>query len=73
VTSDESETNTRSNCLFNEFRIKLTRCNDNSKRPSTKSWTDKGTATSESVGGHQEISGRFRHQNNQKVSVRKKE
>jgi len=60
VTSDGSETNTRSNCLFNEFRIKLTCCNDNSKRPSTKSWTDKGIATSESVGGDQEIPGRLK-------------
>jgi len=54
VTSDGSETNTR----YNEFRIKLTCCNVNSKRTTTKSWTDKGIAASESVGGDQEISGR---------------
>jgi len=37
MTSDGSKTNTRSNCLFSELRIKLTCCNDNSNRPSTKS------------------------------------
>jgi len=56
VTSDGSETNTR----YNEFRIKLTCCNVNSKRTTTKSWTDKGIAASESVGGDQEISGRLK-------------
>jgi len=43
-----------------EFRIKLTCFNDNSNRPSTKSWTDKGVETSDSVEGDQEMSGRMK-------------
>jgi len=69
VTLDGSETNRRSNYLFNEFRIKLSCCNDNSQRPSTKSWTDKGIATSESVGGDQEISGRLKSRKTIKMSL----
>jgi len=60
VTWVGSKTNTRSNCLFSELRIKLTFCNDNSNRQSTKSWTDNGVETSESVEGDQEMSGRLK-------------
>jgi len=51
-----SKTNTRRNYLFSALLIKLTWCNDNSNRPSTKSWTDKNVETSESVEGVQEMS-----------------
>jgi len=44
---DGSKTNTRSNCLFSELRIKLACCYDISYRPSTRSWKDKVVDTSE--------------------------
>jgi len=54
---DGYKTNTRSNCLFSEFHIKLTCCNDNSYRPSM---TDKGVEISESVEEDQEMSDRLK-------------
>jgi len=60
VTSAGFKTNTRCNCLLSELCIKLTCSNDNSNRPSTKSWSDKGVETSESVERDQEMSGRLK-------------
>jgi len=51
VTLDGSTTKKSYNCFFSELRIKLTCYNDNSNRPSTKSLTDKGVETNESVKG----------------------
>jgi len=72
-TSYGPETHTISICLFNELNLySITCCNDNSKRPSTKSWTDKGIPTSESVGGDQVISGRLKSPKTIKWSLLKR-